>query len=70
MAGLVLPTETFGISLPNWVKSPSRLAYAIKKVVIPELREMEIVTKKKATTLSTTSLDDVASHYPFYDIFR
>lgn len=63
MAGSILRAETFGIPIPDWVKSPSKLADAINKVVVPEFqpkKDVKIVTDEKATTLSAASVDDVA----------
>ncbi|KAK1351586.1 E1 ubiquitin-activating enzyme [Heracleum sosnowskyi] len=63
MAGAILRAETFGIPIPDWVKSPSKLADAINKVVVPEFqpkKDVKIVTDEKATTLSAASVDDVA----------
>lgn len=63
MAGSVLRAETFGIPIPDWVKSPSKLADAINKVVVPEFqpkKDVKIVTDEKATTLSAASVDDAA----------
>ncbi|KAL8102140.1 ubiquitin-activating enzyme E1 2-like isoform X2 [Apium graveolens] len=63
MAGSILRAETFGIPIPDWVKSPSKLVDAINKVVVPEFqpkKDVKIVTDEKATTLSAASVDDVA----------
>ena len=63
MAGSILRAETFGIPIPEWVKSPSKLADAINKVVVPEFqpkKDVKIVTDEKATTLSAASVDDAA----------
>lgn len=63
MAGSILRAETFGIPIPDWVKSPSKLADAINKVVVPEFqpkKDVKIVTDEKATTLSAASVDDAA----------
>ncbi|XP_059668049.1 ubiquitin-activating enzyme E1 1-like [Cornus florida] len=61
MAASVLRAETFGIPIPDWVKSPKKLADAINKVIIPDFQpkeDVKIVTDEKATSLSTSSMDD------------
>lgn len=63
MAASVLRAETFGIPIPDWVKSPSKLADAVNKVKVPEFqpkKDVKIETDEKASTLSTSSIDDVA----------
>ncbi|GAV73594.1 ThiF domain-containing protein/UBACT domain-containing protein/UBA_e1_C domain-containing protein/UBA_e1_thiolCys domain-containing protein [Cephalotus follicularis] len=62
-AASVLRAETFGISIPDWVKSPKKLADAVNKVVVPDFqpnKNAKIVTDEKATSLSTASIDDAA----------
>ncbi|WCJ34795.1 ubiquitin-activating enzyme 1 [Euphorbia peplus] len=61
MAASILRAETFGIPVPDWVKSPKMLAEAVNKVNVPEFEPREgvkIETDEKATNLSTSSSDD------------
>lgn len=63
MAGSILRAETFGILIPDWVKSPKKLADAVNNVEVPDFqpkRDVDIVTDEKATSLSTASIDDDA----------
>ncbi|KAF9593372.1 hypothetical protein IFM89_022071 [Coptis chinensis] len=63
MAASVLRAETFGISIPEWVKNPNKLADAVNKVLVPDFeprKGVKIVTDEKATSLATASIDDAA----------
>lgn len=63
MAASILRAETFGISVPDWVKDPKALAEAVDKVKVPEFRPQEgvkIETDEKVTNLSAASIDDSA----------
>ena len=63
MAASVLRAETFGIPIPDWVKSPMKFADAVSKVIVPDFlpkKDVKIVTDEKATSLSTASIDDAA----------
>ncbi|GAB4857367.1 E1 ubiquitin-activating protein [Ancistrocladus abbreviatus] len=63
MAGSILRAESFGIRIPDWVKSPKKLADAVNKVIVPDFqpkKDVKIVTDEKATSLSTASIDDAA----------
>lgn len=63
MAASILRAETFGISIPDCVKDPKKLAGAVDCVMVPEFRpkkDAKIVTDEKATSLSTASVDDAA----------
>ncbi|KAM7265775.1 hypothetical protein ACFE04_003458 [Oxalis oulophora] len=63
MAGSILRAETFGIPIPDWVKSPKKLADAINNVMVPEFEPktgVKIVTDEKATSTSAASIDDAA----------
>ncbi|KAI5603943.1 hypothetical protein BDE02_01G252300 [Populus trichocarpa] len=63
MAASILRAETFGISVPEWVKHPKTLAEAVEKVIVPEFQpreDVKIETDEKATTISTVSVDDAA----------
>lgn len=63
MAGAILRAETFGILIPDWVKSPKKLADAVNKVIVADFqpkKDVNIVTDEKATSLSTASIDDAA----------
>ncbi|KAG5550650.1 hypothetical protein RHGRI_015561 [Rhododendron griersonianum] len=63
MAGSILRAETFGILIPDWVKTPKKLADAVNNVEVPDFqpkRDVDIVTDEKATSLSTASIDDDA----------
>ena len=46
--------ETFGISVPAWVKHPKTMAEAVGKVIVPKFQpreDVKIETDEKATTL-------------------
>ena len=61
MAASILRAETFGIPIPDWVKSPKKLADAVNKVIVPNFqpkKDAKILTDEKATSLSTVSIDD------------
>lgn len=63
MAASILRAETFGISVPDWVKNPVKLAEAVDRVIVPDFQpknDAKIVTDEKATSLSTASVDDAA----------
>lgn len=63
MAASILRAETFGISVPDWVKKPKALKEAIDKVMVPEFRPQEgvkIETDEKVTNLTAASIDDSA----------
>ncbi|KAF3502546.1 hypothetical protein F2Q69_00045420 [Brassica cretica] len=63
MAAAILRAETFGIPTPVWAKTPTGLAEAVERVIVPNFEPREdakIVTDEKATTLSTASVDDAA----------
>ncbi|KAI9118197.1 hypothetical protein K1719_010529 [Acacia pycnantha] len=63
MAASILRAEAFGIPIPDWVKNPKKLAEAIDRVIVPDFqpkKDAKIVTDEKATSLSTSSLDDSA----------
>jgi len=63
MAASVLRAETFGIPIPDWVKSPSKMADAVNKVIVPDFQPrkgVKIETDEKANTLSASSIDDAA----------
>lgn len=61
MAASILRAETFGIPIPDWVKSPQKLADAVNRVIVADFqpkKDVKIVTDEKATSLSTASIDD------------
>lgn len=61
MAASILRAESFGISIPEWVKDPKKLASAIENVIVPDFepkKDAKIVTDEKATSISTASFDD------------
>ncbi|GAB2290588.1 E1 ubiquitin-activating protein [Dionaea muscipula] len=63
MAASILRAETFGIPVPDWAKHPHKLAEAVDKVIVPKFQPKEgvkIVTDEKATSLSSSSIDDAA----------
>ncbi|XP_077217611.1 ubiquitin-activating enzyme E1 1-like [Tasmannia lanceolata] len=63
MAASVLRAETFGITIPDWAKNPTKLADAVDKVMVPDFQPrkgVKIVTDEKATSLSAASIDDSA----------
>ncbi|KAE8099133.1 hypothetical protein FH972_017137 [Carpinus fangiana] len=63
VATSILRAETFGIPIPDWVKSPRKLADAVNKVMVPDFQPkkgVKIVTDEKAGSLSTSSIDDAA----------
>ncbi|MBA0825342.1 hypothetical protein Goarm_021940 [Gossypium armourianum] len=63
IAASVLRAETFGISVPDWVKTPKMLSEAVDKVIVPDFQPREgvkIETDEKAASLSTASVDDAA----------
>lgn len=63
MAASILRAESFGIPIPEWSKSPKKLAGAVDCVMVPEFqpkKDAKIVTDEKATSLSAASVDDAA----------
>ncbi|XP_008789165.1 ubiquitin-activating enzyme E1 1 isoform X2 [Phoenix dactylifera] len=63
VAASILRAQTFGISVPDWISSPLKLADAINKVLVPDFQPkkgVKIVTDEKATNLSAVSIDDGA----------
>ncbi|KAJ7950026.1 Ubiquitin activating enzyme E1 [Quillaja saponaria] len=61
MSASILRAETFGIPIPDWVKSPKHFADAVNKVIVPAFepkKDVKIVTDDKATSLSAASIDD------------
>lgn len=61
LAASVLRAETFGIPIPDWTRSPQKLADAVSKVIVPDFepkKNAKIVTDEKATSLSNASIDD------------
>jgi len=63
MAASVLRAETFGIAIPDWIRSPQKLADAVSRVIVPDFepkKDAKIVTDEKATSLSAASIDDAA----------
>ena len=63
MAASILRAETFGIPIPDWAKQPKKLADAVDKVIVPDFepkKDAKIVTDEKATSLSSSSIDDAA----------
>lgn len=63
MAASILRAETFGIPIPDWAKNPRKLAAAVDRVMVPDFqpkKDAKIVTDEKATSLSTSSIDDSA----------
>ncbi|KAJ4704364.1 Ubiquitin activating enzyme E1 [Melia azedarach] len=61
MAASILRAETFGIPIPDWVKSPKKLADAVSKVIVPDFQPKEnvkIETDEKATGVPAGSIDD------------
>ncbi|KAK9154014.1 hypothetical protein Sjap_001494 [Stephania japonica] len=61
VAASVLRAETFYIPILEWAKSPMKVAEAVNKVIVPDFepkKGLKIETDEKATSLTTTSLDD------------
>lgn len=61
MSASILRAETFGIPIPDWATHPKKLAEAVDKVMVPEFqpkKDAKIVTDDKATSLSSSSIDD------------
>ncbi|KAF2288478.1 hypothetical protein GH714_007827 [Hevea brasiliensis] len=61
MAASILRAEIFGIPVPDWVKSPKKLADAISKVIVPKFQpkeDVKIETDEKATNPLPSSVDD------------
>lgn len=63
MAASILRAETFGIPIPDWATTPKKLAEVVHKVIVSEFqpqKDAKIVTDDKATSLSSSSVDDAA----------
>ncbi|KAM0871088.1 hypothetical protein ACQ4PT_039614 [Festuca glaucescens] len=64
LAASILRAETFGIPIPEWAKTPNKLAAeAVDKVIVPDFQPkqgVKIVTDEKATSLSSASVDDAS----------
>ncbi|KAL9265455.1 Ubiquitin-activating enzyme E1 1-like protein [Drosera capensis] len=63
LAASILRAETFGIPVPDWVKNRQKLAEAVDKVIVPEFQPkqgVKIATDEKATSLSSSSVDDAS----------
>lgn len=63
MAASILRAEMFGIPIPDWAKSPRKLADAVNEVIVPDFQPqkgVKIVTDEKASSLSASSIDDTA----------
>ncbi|CAI8596979.1 unnamed protein product [Vicia faba] len=61
MAAAILRSETFGITIPDWVKNSRKVADAVDRVIVPDFQPKEgvkVVTDEKATSLSAASVDD------------
>ncbi|MFS7945623.1 putative ubiquitin/SUMO-activating enzyme E1, THIF-type NAD/FAD binding, ubiquitin-activating enzyme [Helianthus anomalus] len=61
MAASILQAETYGIQIPEWVKSHAKFADAVSEVAVPEFEPKEgvkIVTDDKDTDMSTVFIDD------------
>ncbi|KAF7048558.1 hypothetical protein CFC21_057304 [Triticum aestivum] len=62
LAASILRAETFGIPIPDWAKTPNKVAAeAVDKVIVPEFQPkqgVKIVTDEKATSISSASVDD------------
>uniref|UniRef100_A0A7N0VCN4 Ubiquitin-activating enzyme SCCH domain-containing protein n=1 Tax=Kalanchoe fedtschenkoi TaxID=63787 RepID=A0A7N0VCN4_KALFE len=63
MAASILRAETFGIPIPDWVQSQSKLADAFNNVIVPDFhpkKDAKIDSDEKATSISASSIDDAA----------
>lgn len=63
MAASILRAETFGIPIPDWATNPKKLAEVVHKVIVSEFqpkKDAKIVTDDKATSFSSSSVDDAA----------
>lgn len=63
MAASILRSETFGIPIPDWATTPKKLAEVVDKVIVSEFqpkKDAKIVTDDKATSFSSSSVDDAA----------
>ncbi|KAF2306442.1 hypothetical protein GH714_018112 [Hevea brasiliensis] len=61
MAASFLRAEIFGIPVPDWVKSPKKLADAVSNVIVPNFQpkeDVKIETDEKATNIPPPSVDD------------
>ncbi|KAL9242583.1 hypothetical protein vseg_016569 [Gypsophila vaccaria] len=60
-AASILRAETFGIPMPDWVKSQQKMADAVSNVIVPDFepkKGVKIVTDEKETSVSNASIDD------------
>ncbi|KAH9620021.1 hypothetical protein KSS87_011382 [Heliosperma pusillum] len=60
-AASILRAETFGIPIPDWVKSSPKMADAVNNVIVPDFapkKDVKIVTDEKETSVSNASIDD------------
>ncbi|KAK9668516.1 hypothetical protein RND81_13G066100 [Saponaria officinalis] len=60
-AASILRAETFGIPIPDWVKSQQKMAEAVSSVIVPDFepkKGVKIVTDEKETSVSNASIDD------------
>ncbi|KAH9607533.1 hypothetical protein KSS87_017463 [Heliosperma pusillum] len=60
-AASILRADTFGIPIPDWVKSPQKMMDAVGRVIVPDFKpkkDVKIVTDEKETSLSNASIDD------------
>ena len=52
MAASVLRAETFGIPIPDWIKSPTEMADAVNSVIVPEFQpDVEGIFKDDAVAI-------------------
>lgn len=61
MGASILRAETFNIPIPDWVKSHTKFADAVNKVIVPDFqpkKDVKIVTDEKATNVLPASIDD------------
>ncbi|WCJ28001.1 ubiquitin-activating enzyme 1 [Euphorbia peplus] len=64
MAAAILRAEVFGIPIPDWVKSPAKLADAVNNVIVPDFQPQEnvkIETDEKATSMPSSTIDEAAA---------
>ncbi|XP_068340086.1 ubiquitin-activating enzyme E1 1-like [Pyrus communis] len=63
MAASILRAETFNIPIPDWVKSRTKFADAVNKVMVPDFqpkKDVKIETDEKSTSVLPASIDDAA----------
>lgn len=63
LAASILRAETYGIPIPDWAKQPQKLAEAVDSIIVPDFQPkkgVKIETDEKATSLTTSSIDDAA----------